>query len=261
MKNFLIAMFIILICAGFFAGWTQFAVPHGSYGVMRSKSHGLENQVIEPGAVRWVWYKLIPSNVKISVFKLTPRTVFTQVENVLPQAGAYTSFAGSVSDFTFNLEAALTYSINTKALPELVSENNIFKQEELDAFLSGLDEKVSLEMKNFLISMAEDKETLEKINEPEIENKLKDVLEKEFPYLEPDGFSPTALQEPNFELYYFAQNLYNAYIERQTEILKNEALNQAQSQVASQFRLDELEKYGELLTKYPILIEYLKLKE
>ena len=74
MKKFLITFFILLILAGvfFFLVWVQFSVPVGSYGVIASKTHGVDPQLVKSGEFRWVWYKLIPTNVKIAVFSPEP---------------------------------------------------------------------------------------------------------------------------------------------------------------------------------------------
>ena len=45
------------------------------------------------------------------------------------------------------------------------------------------------------------------------------------------------------------------------EHIQNENLLRPETRVASSIRLDELEKYGELLTKYPILLQYLALEK
>jgi hypothetical protein len=34
----------------------------------------------------------------------------------------------------------------------------------------------------------------------------------------------------------------------------------AEKHIDSQFRLDELARYGDLLTRYPVLLEYLKME-
>jgi len=47
MKKFLAGLIVLVVLGGvvFFFGWVQLAVPPGSYGVLRSKTHGVDPQV------------------------------------------------------------------------------------------------------------------------------------------------------------------------------------------------------------------------
>ncbi|MDR1178622.1 MAG: hypothetical protein LBK64_07325, partial [Spirochaetaceae bacterium] len=48
---------------------------------------------------------------------------------------------------------------------------------------------------------------------------------------------------------------------RQTDTLRPDTLSAAQNRMNSQLRFDELTRYGELLTKYPVLLKYLALEQ
>ncbi|MDR2178508.1 MAG: hypothetical protein LBP20_10790, partial [Treponema sp.] len=102
MKKFF-CFLLIIIAAGtvFFLGWAQLTVPPGSYGVMRSKTHGVDPRLIREGEFRWVWYKLIPTNVGITIF--TPRHVERSIclAGTLPLGDAYGSMVGLDTDFSY----------------------------------------------------------------------------------------------------------------------------------------------------------------
>jgi hypothetical protein len=263
MKKFLIVLCIlIVVCAvSFFIGWAQFTVPVGSYGVMQSKSHGLETKTIMPGKLIWVWYKLIPGNVKISVFTTAPRSISFSAGGVLPLSNVYTGFTGLKADFEYAVDAQFQYKLNPDSLPEFVSNHNIFTQDELEAYLDALDENI----KTFAISRIGDfaggEAMIQTLESEEGEKTWLDMLRPEFPFFEWERAIFYLKKEPDFELYADAKSLYVQYLDRQREILRDETALQAGGRVISQFRLDELEKYGELLTRYPILLEFLKLKE
>ena len=263
MKKFLIIL-VILIIAGtavFFAGWTQFAVPVGSYGVMQSKSHGLKAETIMPGSLDWVLYKLIPSNVTISVFTLAPRSVSFSMDGVLPLSNVYTGFTGLKADFEYTIDASLQYKLNPNSLPEFVSKHTISNQDELDASLGTLDESIKLFAVSRMGDFAGGEYVIKTLESVEGEKTWLDMLRAEFPFFEWERALFYLKKEPDFELYAEAKSLYVQYLDRQRETLRDETALQAGGRVVSQFRLDELEKYGELLTRYPVLLDFLKLKE
>jgi hypothetical protein len=51
-----------------------------------------------------------------------------------------------------------------------------------------------------------------------------------------------------------------AFMTRQGELLKTDISASAERHLSARLRSDELEKYGELLTKYPVLLQYLALE-
>ena len=263
MKKFLIILLILIAAgaAGFFAGWTQFAVPVGSYGVMRSKSHGLETKTIMPGIPAWVWYKLIPTNVKISVFTTVLRSVSFNTEGILPLSNVYTGFTGLKADFDYAIEAVLHYKLNPKSLPEFVSKHNIFTQDELEVYLGTLDESIEMFVVSRLGDFAGGESIIKTLESDEGEKAWLGMLSAEFPFFEWERAIFYLKKEPDFELYAEAKSLYVQYLDRQREILWDETALQAGGRVISQFRLDELEKYGEMLTRYPILLDFLKIEQ
>ena len=102
MKKFLVTLLILLILAGtvFFLGWSQMSVPVGYYGVINSKTHGVNPELVRSGEFRWIWYKLIPTNVNIAVFRLDPVNFTMNFSSSLPSGDTYASFAGIEADFS-----------------------------------------------------------------------------------------------------------------------------------------------------------------
>ncbi|MDR0730782.1 MAG: hypothetical protein LBF63_03875, partial [Treponema sp.] len=93
MRKFFITFFILAALGGtgFFFGWVQLEVPPGSYGVLRSKTHGIDGSPIREGEFRWVWFKLIPSNVNIEVYRLPRVERRIHHRGVLPSAAVYSA--------------------------------------------------------------------------------------------------------------------------------------------------------------------------
>jgi hypothetical protein len=263
MKKFLGLCFTLFILGGiaFFFGWVQLSVPVGSYGVMRSKTHGLDPHIIRDGEFRWVWYKLIPTNVDIQIFTLHKIDRTFKIREELPSGREYASFAGFTVDFSYQLSGNLSFTIKPDALISLVGSQHILDQEGLEVFETSLGAQIETSMLQHLQLYTKDEQKIEEIlNSGSISQLEQDIIKK-FPdienfycFIQTDGF-------PDFTLYRQFRSIYDNYIERIREYIQTEQSLQPETRVASFVRLDELAKYGELLTKYPVLLEYLTLEK
>jgi hypothetical protein len=263
MKKFFFSFVIILILAGlaFFAGWAQLAVPPGSFGVIHSKTHGLDAELIQEGEFRWIWFKLIPTNVTITVFRLDERRYSFSVKNTLPSAGVYSDFVGIASDFSYELSASLSCSLDEKFLISLIKEHSIDGQDELEAFEEDLSGKIRTFVQGRLSSGDNYTDDLEEILASGRSSALEKDIQKAFPYIKNVSCHINAAVFPDFALYRQIRGLYEDYLEKQREYLSSDMNLNAENHINARLRFDELEKYGELLTKYPILIQYLSIEK
>jgi hypothetical protein len=261
MKKFIAVMLIILGGAAFFLGWVQLTVPPGAYGVMRSKTHGLDPCIIQEGEFRWVWYKLIPTNVDIQVFTLPAISRSLKTREVLPSGNEYASFAGFSVDFSYDLSATLSFNIKPNALLSLMEDKNITDQEDLAAFAEILGEEVEAFALQRLRIYTEEEEKVGEIVTSGSLLQLNSDVEKAFPHIEHFSCLMHTAHFPDITLYRQFRSLYEGYVERQKAYMRTEKLLQPEIRMSSYIRLDELAKYGELLTKYPILLQYLSLEK
>jgi hypothetical protein len=262
MRKFLIVFFILLILGGaaFFSGWVQLKVPPGSYGVMRSKTHGLDQTLIREGEFRWVWYKLIPTNTDIQVYRPLPVEHRVDHQGILPSAAVYAAFSGVDADFSYEFTAVLSFSIGPESLIPLIGERNIRGQEELVSYTGSL----ALEIESFVLGhiqdIAGDEKELRAILETGSSPRLEEEIRRAFPWAAGFSCRLEALRFPDFSLYSRLRDLYTDYVSSQQEYIARARDESAARHVDSQFRLDELARYGDLLTRYPVLMEYLKLE-
>jgi hypothetical protein len=262
MKKFIAALIILMVLGGavFFFGWAQIAVPPGTYGIMRSKTHGIDPLLIREGEFRWVWYKLIPTNVDITVYRLDRVDHPFTVKNTLPSSGAYAAFAGITADFSYEVSAALSFSVNPDFLVSLISDHNIGSQADLDAFeaaAAGNIESFVLRRIGLGGDAAGDFEDMLRTgSSPELETAVKE----RFPYIENISCLIRTAEFPDFALYRQIRGMYEDFLSRQREYLSGGLLEKAEARIDTQFRFDELARYGELLTKYPILVQYLAIE-
>jgi hypothetical protein len=258
----IIVFFVFLIVLGgaaFFGGWVQLKVPPGLYGVMRSKTHGLDTQLIREGEFRWVWYKLIPTNVIIQPFSLDTLSRSFKTDGALPSGDTYTSLAGLEGDFSYEISALFSFNIKPDSLVSLMGEWNITDQAGLDTFEGTLADTIEAFIIRRLRVYAEDEKIVGEILAAGAISRIQDDVSKAFGDIEHFSCVIREARFPDFALYYSVRSLYEEYLARQREYLRGDVTRSAERRLSSQLRFDELAKYGDLLTKYPILLQYLSI--
>jgi hypothetical protein len=269
MRKFFITFFVLLILGGlgFFFGWAQFGVPPGSCGVMRSKTHGLDPRLIREGEFRWVWYKLIPGNVTIDAYRMGRVERRTTLRGSLPSGDTYTAFAASTGvpdirpDFSYELNLRISFSLKADSLVSLVAEKNISGQGELDAFGEELGGDIEAFVLRWFSNQDDSPEEIPALLAAGSSSRLDGEITGNFPYIEKFHCQVEGGRFPDYRLYRQLQGFYEEYLIKQRNYLNSSAEGSPEKRIDSRFRLDELARYGELLTKYPILLEYLNLEQ
>ena len=261
MKKFFITLLFLVLIAGavLFFGWAQLGVPPDACGVIRSKTHGLYPHLVQPGKFQWIWYKLIPTNTETTVLRLSPVNHDFTTENSLPSGKIYSTFAGLEGDFFWKMSAAISFSISPDAIIPLFSANTVGSQEDLNRYEKDIAEQIE----GFIVRRIEQEENFE-----HVEALLKDgenlwfesEIQRQFPVLNNFSLKVKSAQFPDFALYRQAKGLFDNYIAIQKEYASGNIREKAKNRIDSMFRFDELELYGSLLTKYPILLEYLAME-
>jgi len=265
MKKFVFFLFFLLAAggAGFFFGWAQFSVPPGSFGVMRSKTHGLEANVIKNGELNWFWYKLIPTNAKITVFNINTVKYPIKSSGSLSSGELYMSLAGIQADFSWDINGELSFNINPEHLPAFTDRENINNDADLRTAEKELAERISSRALQRIISY------MENADEAKIESmligasipELEEDIYRVFPEIENLNCLIHVNRYPDFVLYRSIKALYEEYQARQRSILGPNIARGAESRIESRIRMDELAQYGDLLTRYPILLQFLALEK
>ena len=255
---------ILLLGAGgavFYLGWVQYLVPVGSYGVVRSKTHGTDSKVIGDGKFRWYWYKVIPNNATVTVFSVKENTVSLDFSGILPSGDTYSALAGLKTDFSYGFSGSLTYRLNAEYLPAICSRENLLSQKELDMYLSRLSREIESRTKILLGSYGENEKILKEAQETGTISSMEKTLESFFPEIEILELTVKTIRFPDFVLYNEVRLLYRDYLAAQRTDLRNTIGQMASQNIQNRHRIDELAGYGELLTKYPVLIQYLAIEK
>jgi len=263
MKKFFFTLFILLLLgsAVFILGWAQLTVPPGSYGVINSKTHGVDPFVVRSGEFRWIWYKLIPTNVQVAVFRLDPQKFDIKFNSSLPAGDSYAAFAGLGADFSWDLKAVMSFNLNPDSLVSLVERENITSQDALDAYLYDMSQNIEVIVLRSLSSEDTDSERIEKILSGEKDVQMERTILDNYPEISDFSLSVKSARFPDFVLYRQVRLMYEEFLAKQREYISAAFGRKAESHIQLQLHFDELERYGELLTKYPVLLEYMALEK
>ncbi|MDR2784412.1 MAG: hypothetical protein LBB83_00695 [Treponema sp.] len=252
-----IFMIIVLLGLGgavLFLGWVHLAVPPGSYGVMRTKTHGIYPELIQDGKFRWVWYKLIPTNTVIFVYSPNRVERPLTINGALLSAELYRRFASLDVDFSYELNGFFAFKIDPESLPALAESRGIEGQDDLEK----LEASTAAEIESFIGRCFDEyRKEPETLLAGDISERLKQEISAAFPGISGLDVTLNTVKLPDFSLYDSLRLLYQDYLDRQRQLLTEDIREAALRNVTTQMRLDELARYGELLTKYPVLLQYL----
>jgi len=264
MKKFLISLLIIVILAAtvFLFGWVQLSVPPGQYGIINSKTHGIDQNLVRSGEFRWLWYKLIPTNVNISVFNLKYNKFPISFNSMLPSGDTYSSFVGLTNaDFSWNLQGEIGFNINPDMLISLAARHNFTDQEGYNTYLMNMAADIQAITRRSLSSVADNPDRLELLMSGAPDSLIESEIKEKYREITDFTLSIKSVKYPDFILYKQLRLLYEEYLTKQRDSIKMTFEKRAENRIETHLRFDDLEKYGELLSKYPRLIEYLELEK
>jgi len=243
-------------------GWAQLTVPPGQYGIIDSKTHGIDQELIRSGEFRWLWYKLIPTNVKVSVFDLKYNKFPISFNGTLPSGKTYSDFVGLTNaDFSWNLQGEIGFNINPDMLISLASKNNFTDQEGYNIYLSNVAADIRTIVQRSLASAADNADRIELLISGASDSLIENEIFAKYPEIRNFSLSIKSAKYPDFVLYKQLRLLYEEYLAKQRDSIKLTFEKRAENRIETHLRFEELERYGELLSKYPKLIEYLELEK
>jgi len=243
-------------------GWVQFSVPPGKYGIINSKTHGIDQKLVRSGEFRWIWYKLIPTNVQVSVFKLDYFKFPVRIDSKLPSGNTYSSFVGLTNaDFSWNIQGEIGFNINPDMLIKLASAHNLSDQEDLNLYLLNISKDIEIIILRSLSSTSENLERLELIMSGVPDSLIENEISLKYPEITDFSLTIKSAKYPDFVLYRQLRLLYEDYLTKQRDSIKITFERRAENLIQTHLRFEELERYGELLSKYPALLEYLELEK
>jgi len=252
-----LVLLIAFAAAAFIPGWLPFWVPLGEHGVLVSKTGGIDPAPISPGAFRWAWERLIPTNSRILRFKLDDRTRAETVSGTLPSADLYAKLLEGTPDFSYRIDLSLAARVDPVALPSLVKEAKITDQSTLDAWTDAELARVGKSLASTWVSRARGGNPLPTEQGELAASLLAAAQSAADRRLTVTSVSVSGAKLPDLALYALAERAYARYQDAKASRVERVADEEAGRAAADYLELERLAQWGELLTKYPILIDFI----
>lgn len=258
--GFIITLILLTGAAGavFYFGWIQFDLPENTYGVLYSKTSGYDEEVFVPGKFSWRWERVLPTNSELIEVEVKTQSAILEYKGELPSADLYSSTLPNKTDFSINLTVRLSYRIIEERLPSLI-EDGMLKNESLPHFY----ERIETEYLNLIKEGSKDffiqNLTITNESYKELEGILADKIRSRYSYLDVQSFTVQYISYPDLELYSKTRDLYHQILERKKETEIAMEKWSIESKVNLDTKIEILTRYGELLSKYPILVDYFAL--
>ncbi len=258
-KNVVLLIIFLLLSAGiFYLGWIQIHLDENTYAVAFTKSAGYGERVYKPGTFSWSIQRIIPGNFKLIKVKILPRSFSFSKNGELPSGNVYGKFMTGEPDFSYALSFSVSYLLKEESLPGLFREN-LINPESMEQFYGVIEDKLTS-----LIQTA----VLKKLNESS-KSDYKDLLlidftdsaaalmQENLPYISVKDLTVTNLDFPDIALYKKAKENYFSYLSSRASIDAEVKQKAAEDEIREASKIELLKKYGDLLKKYPELVQVL----
>jgi len=266
MKKFLVALsaLLVLAAAALFLGWAQMGVPPDSVGVLRSRSHGTDPRLVVPGDFMWVWYRLIPTNASTAVFRLEPVRRDFRTSGMLPSAHIYSAFLGihfgAAEDFSWEIAGTVSFRPRPEALIALTERLNLLSQDDLDRHLAEVADAIGNMAAGWFAAAPDAVRHADPLMGTGGLDGIARTAEARFPEIADVSLTVRTARLPDFAVYEQARYLHAEFVRLRMEHVTERLPEIAGDRLSTFTRIEELEMHGELLTRFPILLEYLRIE-
>ena len=257
----LLTFLIIIGFSGFvfYRGWIQFSIPENHYALAFTKTGGYDKALMKAGEFNWRWENLFPTNMTLHIFELPWSGCEIDISGTLPSGSQYASILENENStaFQYNLNISLLYRFNPDYITQMI-EGDDFQFNQIENWYTELNHEIQLlaaEAVPLYLSGEPDENTgsirtfmKEKILEFHPEAEIKEILINKM------SLPDRKLYEETRSIYLAgiqASRAYTSELERQNADLENQ-LNS---------KINLLEDYGEVLTAYPVLLQYFNLEK
>ncbi len=258
--KFIVLLLFIISGAGavFYFGLVQIHLDKNTYGIAYTKTNGYLSKVYSPGTFSWSAYRLIPGNFKLNTFHIELETDTVTKEGVLPSGKTYSKYLPGQPDFTYKFSFTITYILNISKLPELLKKNRL-TSETFSAFNSRTSQALSSAVIEIVMRKATGPETSNStfFFAQTFLDSVKQVLQKQFPYLSIYSITPVEFSFPDISLYQKAKQNYFVNLDSIRKMEAEARLKASETVVRETSKIELLKRYGELFKKYPELVKLL----
>ena len=242
----------------FYRGWIQFSIPENHYALAFTKTGGYDKTLMKAGDFNWRWENLFPTNMTLHIFELPWASCNVEITGTLPSGKQYASILENENSdaFEYSLQLSLLYRLSPENILQMIHNDN-FQFSHIDGWYSELNQEIQVlaaEAVPLYLSR-------EVIGEESIRSYIIERIHNNHPEAEIKNILISRSVLPDIKLYEETRNIYIAGIQASraytSELEKQNA--ELESQLNSKINL--LKDYGEVLTEYPVLLQYFNLEK
>ncbi len=264
MKKAAIILLILLVLGGlvFYRGWVQILIPEDRVAVVFSRTSGWEDEVLRPGEFNWRWEHVVPGNMLLYLFSSDTHAIELRKSGRLPSGEVYEQYLEGNPSLDFDLRFQLNVRLRPDELPRLAEEEGL-RPDDLDDYLSELSgavESFSLEFLEQYFGDPPDADTISELL-TDIETELRDAIADRYTDVEVVSFRVERLVLPDLTLYRLGREIYIEIVQAQRDAIVAAQAELAAIEVREAQKIELLERFGRLLSDYPVLLEYFALGE
>lgn len=255
-----LAAILLLAAAGtvFYFGWVQIELPENTYAVLFSKTSGYDDEILEPGKFIWKWERVLPTNSKLTKFHVETRSSVLDFEGTLPSGEIYGSVIPEKPDFSYKMTFHINYRLIEERLPQLLEEGMIGNGD-LESFYKAAEAEYIKLIRKGCNDFFTENLTIDNTSYGELENTLLERIKSSYSFIEIRSLIVQYINYPDLELYSRTRDIYNQILDRRKETEIATERWAIESKVNLDTKIEILTRYGELLSKYPILVDYFAL--
>ena len=266
-------------------------LEEGRRYLVYSRFNGYQNRILEPGEYFISWQNLVPGSVRLLSIPIRAQRLYFQKQFGLPSAETYrlwlprlnaenegqASEAAPDNPFAYQIAMRIEYRLRPEEilaivrniggtsktvedLPKNSSENKEAESNTDSNVLGGIVEDLAERSRRRLnLRVGQELESL--FSGPNrtiagLQEYFGSIVSEQFPELELLEVRIESYQAPDLELYATVREYYQGLLEQISAESLARLLEQQDQRVAEQLYLQNLERIGELLTKYPVLLQY-----
>lgn len=263
MKKLLIFLFILVAlgATAFYFGWIQIRLPENTYAVIFTKTGGWDEAVVTPGKFAWRWERLVPTNLKMHTFQLKPYSAKISASGSLPSGDTYAAMLNPEPDFGFTIALSVSFGIKPESLPRLVS-STVLSEDTFDAWHDEIKTAISAKAAVFIRDRSTDVNAAGSLTSmgDAIITDLTRYLESSFEDVDFKAIFVQNIEIPDIELYQTAKQLFLDFSRSRKDSYVNALSRITWTESRAEQHFGVLERYGDLITRFPALLDLLTLK-
>jgi len=253
-----LSFFIILVFAGFvfYMGWIQIRIPEGQYALIYTKTGGYDRTLIAPGQFVWRWENLFPGNLSMHFIDLVTVPGEFQLDGTLPSGELYGEFIHEPEAFNFHFRAEYRFSIKEDQLVSLIGSGQ-YDAESLNTGNRQYISDVNRTIGNYLTVHS----PLSPDSIGQTEEALILKITDDYPQFRIENLHITSFVYPDLDLYEKTKYLYLEQLAVTKEIDKKTEQTNEKVETITARKMDLLRLYGEILSEFPVLLQYFELEK